>query len=478
MEFYELFKNSDGCIAKNELVIVGVNPIVRELTSNPRIVFDMLNVPDNEEQLKITIIYESESELFNQSLFYSKAITKDKLDYDKLLTYRNRLIGGKKGKKNTAGFVEDVLRICETECPDFLENMKKRIVLRQNNLRHFANIILADDVIRYCFTTLDLPTIDMYHIITEESDPQLYNQLKQYIDYLKDGNGGGRFLSKPDDELIELYDLKNMPRGIYPRKAFYTTDFQRYSVWVFIFNRKGELLLQKRSPYTADNRNLWDKSAGGHVDLTDSSTIITAKRELVEELFLPEAEFSNYMSVELGDIVDFGEWDIEKRPANSFRQEFESLAPMDWVIFRAVENGQPMTIQRLSPRLMRIKELDESGKPIPVLDDNRFPVILGNGRMQYQEHDEIWYTRFISDVFLVIAPDNYIETQEDIDALMGIAEQRGAQSAHKLISIEDLIDDVVMCPGIYTDDMVYMCSEKKWLLIEFAESIKFIFGKE
>lgn len=477
MNLLDLFKNSKGVLAEKDLIVVGVNPIVRELTSNPREIFDMLNMPEDDSQLKITIFYESESELFNQSLFYSKKITKEKLDYDKLQTYRSRLIGGKKGKQNVAGFVEDVLSICKAERPDLLDSIKKRILLRQNNLRHFANIIFADDIIRYCFTTLDLPSFDMYREVSAENDPQLYTQLRQYIDYLMDQDGGGKFISKPDDELIELYDLKDIPRGIYPRNAFYSTSYQRYSVWAFIFNRKGELLLQKRSPFTKDNRNLWDKSAGGHVDLTDSSTIITAKRELVEELFLPEAEYSKYMRAELGDIVDFGEWNINKRPEKNFRQEFEGLDPVDWVVFRAAENGAPMTIQRKSPRTMHIQDFDAAGEPIAILNEDGTQKKMANGKTQYQEHVETWYTRFISDVFLFIAPDDYIETQEDIDDLMGIAEKKGAQSAHRLISVDELIDDVEAHPDLYTDDMVYMCSEKKWLLVEFAESIKFIFGK-
>ena len=487
MELLDLFKNSKGKIAEHQLIIVGVNPMIRELTSNPRTIFDILNTPEKDgttkdDQLLITIIYESESEAFNQSLFYSKKTNKEKLDYDKLLTYRSRLTGGKKGKKNTAGFVEDILRFCSAERPEILDSMKKRIILRQNNLRHFANLIFADDVIRYCFTTLSLPDISMYRSITQEDDPDLFVQLKQYIDYLMDKNLGGKYLSKQDDELIELYDLDNVPRGIYPRKAFYTTNYQRYSVWAFIFNRKGELLLQQRSPYTKDNRNLWDKSAGGHVDLKDSSTIITAKRELVEELFLPEAEFSKYMKAELGDIVDFGEWNIDKRPEKNFRQEFEGLASADWVVFRPAdkdEDGEPMTIKRKSPRLMHVQDLDEAlGKPIPLLDEYNNPIKLPNGSIQYKEHTETWYTRFLSDVFLFVAPANYIETQEDLDELMAVAEKKGAQSAHKLMAIEDLIEDVEANPEKYTDDMVYMCSEKKWLLVEFSESIRYIFNNQ
>ena len=60
---------------------------------------------------------------------------------------------------------------------------------------------------------------------------------------------------------------------------------------------------------------------------------------------------------------------------------------------------------------------------------------------------------------------------------MGAAEKAGAQSSHKLMTVEALIEDVEEHSEQYTDDMSYMCSEEKRLLVEFAESIKFIFNK-
>lgn len=465
--------NKDGDIPKKRLVIVGVNPIIQELTRNPQLVYDMLRV---NKELVITILYESESENFLQSLFYEKGISKSKMDFDKLETFRNRLIGGKKGKREISGFVEDVLDLCYSEKEK--ENFNERLKLYQNNLRQVANLIIADDLIRYCFTTLDLPTMDMYRIVSKDTDESLYTQLEQYVDFLQNSNTGGKFMSKPGDELIELYDMHNIPRGIYPRKAFYATNYQRYSIWAFIFNRKGELLLQKRSPYTTDNRGLWDKSAGGHVDLKDSSTIETAKRELVEELFLPEAEFSKYMKADLGDIVDFGVWNIDKRSDKIFQQEFKGLSPIDWIAFRADgQDGKPLTIKRKSARTMHIKDLDDNGKPIPLTDENGQVIYGSNGKKIFKERKEIWYTRFISDVFLFIAPKGYIDTQEEVNDLMKISEEKGAQSAHKLMSIDELIEDVENNPDDYTDDMIYMCSEQKWLLVEFAESIKYIFSE-
>jgi len=277
MGFQDSIEKNFKELPKSRLVIVGVNPIVEDITSHQSYFFHLLNT---QIELQIKIIYESESENFSQSLFYEKGVSENRINFDRLQTYHLRLIGGSRaGGKKAAGFIEDVLSKFKPEETDIA---RKRITLLQNNLRHFVNIILVDDILFYSFTTLEIPALDKYQKVTEESS--LFSQLKKYIDFLLNGKSGGKFLSKPSDELIELYDNNSYPRGIY------STDYQRYSIWAFVFNRKGELLLHKRSDTTADNRALWDKSVGGHVDLRDISTVETAKRELIEEMFLPEAE--------------------------------------------------------------------------------------------------------------------------------------------------------------------------------------------
>jgi hypothetical protein len=475
----DFLKNSADNPPKKNLVVIGVNPIIEELTSNPELFYDLLVCSENDAppQLKITIIYESDDENFNQSLFYDKERSKNKVEFDKLQTLKKRLIGGKGKSKKTAGFIEAVLDCFpKTEnSKDKIEDAKSRLKLFENNRGHKANIILIDDVIWYSITMLDIPTLDMYRKITKESDAVLYQQFLVYIENILNINKatgeieGNIFLSKVGDELIQLYDNDSYPRGIAPRKAFYSTDFQRYSIWSFIFNRKGELLLHKRSDTTQDNRSLWDKSAGGHVDLIDSSTVITAKRELVEEMFLPEAEYTKYMSADIGDIIDFGEWNLNKREEKHFVDSFNALDEFDWIVFRAtdVENREvvPMTIRRKSPRIMHIKVKDEKGKIVK----------LPNGKPK--ENIEIWYTRFISDVYLFISPEGYIDDKQQMNKLLNAAEIAGAASAHKLISIDDLIKDVETNPTQYTDDIIYMCSEKKKILVEFSEAVKFIFKK-
>ena len=101
------FNNSEGTKIQNHLIVIGVNPIVQEITNNPQLLFDLLNTTS----VKITLIYESETENFNQSLFHINGSKNRSLDFDKLETYRSRLLGGKKGRKNTAGLVEDILKV-------------------------------------------------------------------------------------------------------------------------------------------------------------------------------------------------------------------------------------------------------------------------------------------------------------------------------------------------------------------------------
>ena len=471
MKYIDLFRNSKGEPANKELIIVGLNPIVAELSVSPRGIVDMLKV---NPELKITILYENMTEHFNQSLFYDKSLSKNRIDFEILKTLRNRIVGN---NNENGGLIDEMLKFCDKNLE---EAVYSRVKLLQNNLRHTVNLILADDVIRYCVTTLETPSMEEYEVITEESNPTLFNKYERYIRFLLNEKTGGLYLSEHSEELIQLYDNDSIPRGIYPRKAFYSANYQRYSIWAFIFNRKGELLLHKRSDYTADNRSLWDKSAGGHVAIDDYSTVYTAKREVVEELFMPEAEYTQYMKEKVIDFIDFGEWDIQKRPESYFKSDFESLDVNDWVVFRPIdrETSHPMTIRRKSPRIMHVADKDENGQKIPVFDAEGKQVFNAKGKPVYKEHIEKWYTRFMSDVYLMIAPEGAIDTEEQMINSMALAEKKGAASAHKLVTIEDLVDDNFLHEDLYTDDLTYMLNEKRWLLIQFSEFIKYIFDKK
>lgn len=430
--------------AQKRIVIVGTNPLIPFLERSASFFADLLTL---RTKLRLDILYESDSENFGQSLCIDTPFSSNRISYSSLKVHRDRISGTRKG----GGLLEEIEENVSNE--DVRSSLSKRIGLRQINLRIPINIIVSDNRLWHCFVTHSMPTIASYVEITK--DNSLYPAVSGLLDFYLDPLKGGIYLSEPEEELIQLYDREAYPRGIFPRACFYTTEFQRYSIWGFVFNRKGQLLLHKRSMTTKDGRGLWDKSVGGHVDLRDSSTFITAQRELVEELFLPEAEFTKYIQADLGDIINFGDWNPRKRPERVFKNAFAGLDGVDWIQFRATnEEGDPLTVTRVSNRRIHDNE----------------------GRLTLKR------TVFRSDVYLFIAPPGYMDTHEEMKRLFSLAEQKGAASDHKLISVSEFrqwIDETEKegnSEEVFTDDLLFVNLRHRNLLEQFAEFATFIFG--
>jgi len=437
--------------AQRRIVICGVSPIARDLEGQGDILANLLNL---NRELSLAIIYESDSECFQQSLCVDTPFSVNRQSYASLTTHRNRISGPPHGRRSRRDL--GLLERIETSYSRMTRGgkVKERILVKQQNLRMPFCSLAVDDTILLALVTNVMPTLDDYCPL-EKGSP-LYAQVKSYLDFSLDETEGGVYLSDPSEELIQLYDREGFPRGIYPRACFYTTSFKRFSIWGFVFNRKGQLLLHQRSQTTKDGRGLWDKSTGGHVDLRDYSTFRTAQRELIEELFLPEAEFSKYIQAYLRDIVNFGDWNPVKRLEKSFAQAFAGLEPQDWILFRAMdENGDPLTVDRISKR--RIHDGDN--------------VVIKD-------------TVFMSDVFFFIAPEGYLDTEQQMAKTFSLAEKRGAAQAHKLVSVTELRDWIAVERQrgteyeVFTEDLLYIDDQYRGLLERFCEFVRFVFPGE
>lgn len=84
-------------------------------------------------------------------------------------------------------------------------------------------------------------------------------------------------------EEFAIVDENNRVTGAAPRAEVHGNNLRHRAVHLFIFNRAGELLLQKRSRWKDRHPNLWDSSAAGHVGAGEEYDE-TAVRELHEEL--------------------------------------------------------------------------------------------------------------------------------------------------------------------------------------------------
>lgn len=425
MNITQLIQDSSKAIT-----IVGALPLSGQLTEAAEEIYGALM---RNEQLRITVLYESDSDLFYQSLSSDTRNSKNRMSFAKMRDLRNRIA-------RLREFIRQLSKSDESKA------LKDRLQIKQVNLRLTLNAVRADEAIFICPISTEVPSTEMYRAI--QRDDKWYPLLQDYIDFYVDDSRGGIYQSEPSEEMLVMYDREKIPRGIFPRKAFYNTDFQRYSVWLLVFNRRGELLLHQRSQTTKDNRGLWDKSAGGHVDIADTSTGATAERELIEELFLPEAEFTKYMRENPRDVINMGAWRPDKRGYERALSDIHDFGADDWAYFFI-----PDPVSRTSRRRYHLS--DETNSEVVVKE-----------------------TKFISDVFLFVAPAGIIDDSADVSKLA-----KAAGSNHVLKSIPELLTwiEKEKAAGrentVFTDDLLYIMDYMRDMLEEFSEMVRVTFSR-
>lgn len=84
-------------------------------------------------------------------------------------------------------------------------------------------------------------------------------------------------------EKLTVVDATDREIGEETRAKVHENNLRHRAVHLFLFNSKGELLLQKRSATKDRHPLVWDSSAAGHVDAKEAYEI-SAVRELEEEL--------------------------------------------------------------------------------------------------------------------------------------------------------------------------------------------------
>ena len=84
-------------------------------------------------------------------------------------------------------------------------------------------------------------------------------------------------------EIFDIIDEHDNVIGQASREEAHKKSMLHRIVDIFIFNSKGELLLQKRSEKKDTNPGLWTFSAGGHVEYGETY-LEAANKELEEEL--------------------------------------------------------------------------------------------------------------------------------------------------------------------------------------------------
>ena len=84
-------------------------------------------------------------------------------------------------------------------------------------------------------------------------------------------------------EIFDVVDEENRVTGQQPRGVVHREKLRHRAIHIFVFNKRGELFLQRRSRWKDAHPRRWDSSAAGHVNAGDGYDT-TAPRELQEEL--------------------------------------------------------------------------------------------------------------------------------------------------------------------------------------------------
>ena len=84
-------------------------------------------------------------------------------------------------------------------------------------------------------------------------------------------------------EMFDVVDAEDRVLRAESRETVHVNNLMHRAVHMLLFNKNGELFLQKRSLWKDRNPYLWDSSAAGHVD-SGEDYATAARRELEEEL--------------------------------------------------------------------------------------------------------------------------------------------------------------------------------------------------
>lgn len=86
-------------------------------------------------------------------------------------------------------------------------------------------------------------------------------------------------------EILPVVNKKDEVIDTSPREICHAKKLRHRAVQVFVFNKKGEILVQKRSPDKDEYPGYYEASVSGHV-LTEETYEEAALREIEEELGL------------------------------------------------------------------------------------------------------------------------------------------------------------------------------------------------
>jgi 8-oxo-dGTP pyrophosphatase MutT (NUDIX family) len=111
-------------------------------------------------------------------------------------------------------------------------------------------------------------------------------------------------MAAPQDEIVAIVDKENNVTGTAPRSEMREKGLPHRATYILVFNSKGELFVQKRTPVKDIYPGYYDVATGGVV-MAGESYDESAARELQEEMGI--------QGVSLTHLFDFYHQDVSNR---------------------------------------------------------------------------------------------------------------------------------------------------------------------
>lgn len=114
--------------------------------------------------------------------------------------------------------------------------------------------------------------------------------LEQWVELARRADlSGAPAQAQRGEEIFDVVDADDQVTGQATRDEVHRRDLLHRAVHGFVFNRRGEMFLQKRSHLKDRHPSVWDSSASGHLDAGEDYPA-AMRREYREELGIAAAE--------------------------------------------------------------------------------------------------------------------------------------------------------------------------------------------
>ena len=287
--------------------------------------------------------------------------------------------------------------------------IKQKLTIKTYYLSPKIPTIQIDDEFYISYALTKFNHLEFFEQITPEHI--WFNEFAKYFKaFLDHPNGASKYATEFTKrgnklEVIEMYNESRIPLGQLPRDSFLDMTRVKVVVWGLIFTRNGKLLIHKRDINAKDNRDMWDKSVGGHVDIEkDIDTVKAAAREIIEELHKREQEgqgghnANEMFQIDPSYLIFLGEWRPEFR-YDKLYEEIEYNSEQNYYFrmsydYSKIARNSPRHLEDGSVRLVRA-----FADLYVCVADNNFETSVNNEELENSEY-LLLYPDQIKDLYI------------------------------------------------------------------------------